>query len=99
MVHLSRPPMIEVIAPVAPPPVAASLPALTVAPKVEAPLADEKSNKGATAAAVPTIRVDLDRVDRMIDLVGELVINQAMLAQRVFESGLARSINRSYRPR
>jgi two-component system chemotaxis sensor kinase CheA len=37
-----------------------------------------------------TIRVDLDRVDRLIDLVGELVINQAMLAQRVTEAGLAR---------
>jgi two-component system chemotaxis sensor kinase CheA len=55
--------------------------------------ADEKANRGATTAAVPTIRVDLDRVDRMIDLVGELVINQAMLAQRVVESGLARSSN------
>ncbi|MGA0596390.1 chemotaxis protein CheA [Enterovirga sp. CN4-39] len=42
-------------------------------------------------AASPTIRVDLDRVDRLIDLVGELVINQAMLAQRVLESGVARS--------
>ena len=44
-----------------------------------------------TVAAAATIRVDLERVDRMIDLVGELVINQAMLAQRVAESGLARS--------
>ena len=46
------------------------------------------------AAAPPpsqTIRVDLDRVDRLINLVGELVINQAMLTQRVSESGLARS--------
>lgn len=38
-----------------------------------------------------TIRVDLERVDRLIDLVGELVINQAMLAQRVTEAGLART--------
>ncbi|MGO4837465.1 chemotaxis protein CheA, partial [Rhizobiaceae sp. 2RAB30] len=37
-----------------------------------------------------TIRVDLDRVDRLIDLVGELVINQSMLAQRVTEAGIAR---------
>ena len=29
--------------------------------------------------------------DRLIDLVGELVINQAMLAQRVLESGVNRS--------
>jgi two-component system chemotaxis sensor kinase CheA len=35
--------------------------------------------------------VDLERVDRLIDLVGELVINQAMLAQRVVEAGIARS--------
>jgi two-component system chemotaxis sensor kinase CheA len=39
----------------------------------------------------PTIRVDLDRVDRLINLVGELVINQAMLSQRVLEAGLARA--------
>jgi two-component system chemotaxis sensor kinase CheA len=45
----------------------------------------------AAAQAAPTIRVDLDRVDRLIDLVGELVINQAMLAQRVTEAGLARA--------
>ncbi len=38
-----------------------------------------------------SIRVDLDRVDRLINLVGELVINQAMLAQRVQEAGLARA--------
>ncbi|HEY9218766.1 MAG TPA: chemotaxis protein CheA, partial [Phenylobacterium sp.] len=38
-----------------------------------------------------TIRVDLDRVDRLINAVGELVIQQAMLSQRVIESGLARS--------
>ncbi len=46
--------------------------------------ADSKSSQ-------PTIRVDLDRVDRLIDLVGELVINQAMLTQRVTEAGLARA--------
>ena len=38
-----------------------------------------------------SIRVDLDRVDRLIDLAGELVINHAMLAQRVHEAGFARS--------
>ena len=45
------------------------------------------------AASAPTIRVDLERVDRLINLVGELVINQAMLSQRVMEAGLARSSN------
>ena len=38
-----------------------------------------------------TIRVDLERVERLIDLVGELVINQAMLSQRVAEARIARS--------
>ncbi|HUW81064.1 MAG TPA: chemotaxis protein CheA [Acidocella sp.] len=48
--------------------------------------------KAESAAAVSaTIRVDLDRVDRMIDLVGELVINEAMLSQRVLEAGIARA--------
>lgn len=46
---------------------------------------------GGGAAAQPTIRVDLDRVDRLINLVGELVINQAMLSQRVSEAGLSRA--------
>ena len=38
-----------------------------------------------------SIRADLDRVDRLINLVGELVINQAMLAQQVLEAGLSRA--------
>ena len=35
-----------------------------------------------------TIRVDLDRVERLINAVGELVITQAMLSQRLVDSGL-----------
>lgn len=31
----------------------------------------------------PTLRVDLDRVDRLINTVGELIINQAVLTQRL----------------
>ena len=38
------------------------------------------------AGIAQTIRVDLDRVDRLINLVGELVINQAMLSQSVIEN-------------
>ncbi|WP_421934449.1 chemotaxis protein CheA [Phenylobacterium sp.] len=61
------------------------------APAAAAPAA----NTAAAPAAAPTatIRVDLDRVDRLINAVGELVIQQAMLSQRVLESGLARSSN------
>ncbi|MFN3890858.1 MAG: chemotaxis protein CheA [Beijerinckiaceae bacterium] len=38
-----------------------------------------------------TIRVDLERIDRLINLVGEMVINQAMLSQNVSEAGLGES--------
>lgn len=55
------------------------------AEKKEAPAAAAKQGDAAAGAA-PTIRVDLDRVDRLINLVGELVINQAMLAQSVIEN-------------
>ncbi len=58
---------------------------------VVAPNALPAKREDAASATKPTIRVDLDRVDRLIDLVGELVINQAMLAQRLNESGVGRS--------
>ena len=67
-------------APVPTPPCAAP-----AAPPTPAPSAPAANASGAT------IRVDLERVDRLINVVGELVIQQAMLSQRVLESGLARS--------
>lgn len=59
------------------------------APRV-APRADAGSGAPAPPAdpASATVRVDLDRIDRLVNLVGELVINQAMLAQSVTEAGL-----------
>ncbi|OYW10642.1 MAG: chemotaxis protein CheA, partial [Acidiphilium sp. 37-67-22] len=79
----SRPqPEIAAVAPPAPP--AEPEPA---SPVTETPAARNDAAQGVGA----TIRVDLDRVDRLIDLVGELVINEAMLSQRVFEAGLARA--------
>ena len=65
----------------------------TPATQTSAPLASAPLASAPQAAAPVTIRVDLDRVDRLINVVGELVIQQAMLAQRVAESGLARSSN------
>ncbi len=96
-----------VIEPVAPPPVVAAAPAPAPTPKPSAApaptpaakaapaavAAADAESKGGAPAANATIRVDLERVDRLIDLVGELVINQAMLAQRVAETGVARSSN------
>ncbi len=52
--------------------------------------ADAEAAPKARAVVQPTIRVDLDRVDRLINLVGELVINQAMLTQRVLHSSHVR---------
>ena len=82
------------VAPVAP----VDQPAAALAPMPEpapaATAANAATPAAANAPAAPaaiTIRVDLDRVDRLINVVGELVIQQAMLAQRVIESGLARS--------
>ena len=53
--------------------------------------ATEKSAPAKAAAnnnSNSTIRVDLDRVDRLINLVGELVVNQAMLSQSVLDSSI-----------
>lgn len=55
--------------------------------------------KKPAAAAAPTavevikqtIRVDLDKVDRLVNLVGELVITQAMLSQRILETTSAQT--------
>jgi two-component system chemotaxis sensor kinase CheA len=89
-----EPIVVAPVAPVAPPA------AIAAAAPVPPPAANEASpdgpagaglRKAEAVAAGATIRVDLDRVDRLIDLVGELVINQAVLAQRVMEAGLARA--------
>jgi two-component system chemotaxis sensor kinase CheA len=65
-------------------------------PHADGPADSQKADKSpakATASAQATIRVDLERVDKLIDLVGELVINQAMLAQRVGEIDSMRASN------
>ncbi len=59
----------------------------------EAATGNKDSGVERAAQAGATIRVDLDRVDNLINLVGELVINQAMLAQSVEDSGITRSPN------
>ncbi|ATC23433.1 chemotaxis protein CheA [Caulobacter vibrioides] len=94
---------VEVAPPIAPP---AAAPVAEVAPAVEAAKPAAAAPAAAAAAAAPkatpvevpgpgqsVIRVDPERIDRLIDLVGELVINQAMLAQRVGEYGIAPSSN------
>ena len=44
--------------------------------------------KSTPSAPRATVRVDLERIDKLVNLVGEIVINQAMLSQSVEEAGL-----------
>ena len=60
-----------------------------VAPKPATPAATPQADAPAAAAASATIRVELEKLDRLVNLVGELVITQAMLAQRLSEHGLS----------
>jgi two-component system chemotaxis sensor kinase CheA len=100
-------PVVEAAAPaavveaVAPPPEPVAAPAPVAAAPVAAPPPAAAPAAAPAKAAQPdvpgpgqsVIRVDPERIDRLIDLVGELVINQAMLAQRVGEYGIAPSSN------
>ncbi len=78
-ISFATPPQAEV-APVAPAP-SASAPA--AAPVVKpAPAAVEAAKPRAKASESTSIRVAVEKVDQLINLVGELVITQSMLAQR-----------------
>jgi two-component system, chemotaxis family, sensor kinase CheA len=52
---------------------------------------DDIQGGGGSRTSKPgaTVRVDLERIERLVNLVGELVINQAMLSQSFSEAGLA----------
>jgi two-component system, chemotaxis family, sensor kinase CheA len=77
------------IEPLSPPVEIVPIPQLPPLPgpdvSAELPQAAGKKDAPATEAPKQSIRVDLDKVDRLVNLVGELVITQAMLAQRVNE--------------
>lgn len=82
-------------APVATPAPVPAVPVVQAVPaaEVEAPRAPEApvaaaGQPAAVSAAGQTIRIDLAKLDRLIDSVGELVIAQAMLAQRMGDQGL-----------
>ncbi len=73
------PPDLPGLAP--PPPREAENPAATT----EAAEARSEARGGEARGPRPTLRVDLERVDRLINTVGELIINQAMISQRIEE--------------
>ncbi len=70
----------------APAPMAAPAPAPAAPPAPVVSVVEAASSPRVAAAAAQTIRVDLDKLDRLVNLVGELVITQAMLAQRLSEN-------------
>jgi len=84
------------VAVAAPAPVApvAAAPQSAPAPAAVAPAAGAPATAAAAAAAVAagnggqSIRIDLAKLDRLIDSVGELVIAQAMMAQRLSNEGV-----------
>lgn len=72
-------------------PVLHAEPATSVVPLAQPATVRASPAPAAEKANQATIRVDPERIDTLIDLVGELVINQAMLAQRVAGHGFAAS--------
>ena len=67
-------------------------PAATVAAplRVASSPADGEESGGRSSVGVQSIRVDLDKVDRVVNMVGELVITQSMLTQQMDETLRAR---------
>ncbi|MFZ6742671.1 chemotaxis protein CheA [Undibacterium sp. JH2W] len=53
-----------------------------VTPEKSAPITEKKMEKPAASQESSTIRVGIEKVDQLINLIGELVITQAMLEQR-----------------
>ena len=67
----------------------ASKPQIDVQPV--APIAQAAPPAPVAPPVSQTIRVDLDRLDRLMNLVGELVITQAMLSQRLLDRDAAQA--------
>ena len=61
---------------------------IAIVPEDHNPDAPPSAPDASRGRLAPTIRVDLARVDRLVDLVGELVISQSMLVQEVASAGL-----------
>ncbi|ALJ36448.1 chemotaxis protein CheA [Azospirillum brasilense] len=86
------PPVTDPVPVAAPPAVVATVPEpLPKTPGADAPKAEtarpRPNGGGAEHAGLTshTIRVDLDKIDRLVNMVGEMVITQAMIAEHVRE--------------
>ena len=83
---LSEPADSDVDIPAGSPAIADETDAVEIAAPMPAPQQrDAATGTAAKAGAKPTatVRVDIERIDRLVNLVGELVINQAMLSQSI----------------
>lgn len=72
-----------------PPPPPAAETAPSAPSKPPAASGEAKGGRKEATTAKSVVRVDLDRIERLVNLVGELVINQAMLSQSLENSGLS----------
>ena len=61
----------------------------TAEPQGDSDRGDSGRKDGKSNAAKSVVRVDLERIERLVNLVGELVINQAMLSQSLESAGLS----------
>ncbi|TMV12939.1 chemotaxis protein CheA [Arenibacterium halophilum] len=66
----------------------ASEPDAVEPPRQQSGRSEGKDKTGAQSGPKATVRVNLDLVDRLINMVGELVINQAVLTQCIDDAGL-----------
>ena len=72
---------------------APSAPGAAEGAEPEAPAAAAEPRGGATrGAASKTLRVEISRIDRLVNLVGEIVITQAVLAQKLSETDAATAL-------
>jgi two-component system chemotaxis sensor kinase CheA len=78
------------ISPTPPPAPPKREPAPVVAKVASAGAAGDSEEGGGRSVGVQSIRVDLDKVDRVVNMVGELVITQSMLTQQMDETLRAR---------
>ncbi|HYD05121.1 MAG TPA: chemotaxis protein CheA, partial [Reyranella sp.] len=86
-VKKEMPPRVAAAAPTPKPAVAAPVPSLAAVDEPEERRTGPEDRRG---AGVQSIRVDLDKVDRVVNMVGELVITQSMLTQQMDDTLRAR---------
>ncbi|SFR43887.1 two-component system, chemotaxis family, sensor kinase CheA [Yoonia tamlensis] len=83
----AAPPEIVVVNDPAPTPAPATAPTPDSVPQTAIPKADSKPAK----RSATSLRVDPERVDRLINAVGELIINQSVISQRLEKAKLPNS--------